>query len=252
VRFAEMTAPEIGQIDRDILVLIPVGSIEQHGPHLPVDTDTRLVTAIAEAMEEKEDILLAPTIWMGHSPHHLSFGGTLSAGHRLMADNMVQMARCFEGMGFRRLLFLNGHGGNNLPLGMVLQTLKEELPLLKCWACNYWQIADEGICAIRESRMGGMGHAGELETSLYMYLAPEKVRTEKIEDAGEMDPNHWFRTEMFLAPKAMTTRNFKEFTPTGVFGNPSLAGAEKGGRFFDAIITAMGTFIRTLPQAEQP
>lgn len=247
MRFAQMTAPEIGETDRRCLVVVPVGSTEQHGPHLPVDTDTRLVTAVAEALEGQEDILLAPTLWLGHSPHHLSFGGTLSAGHQLAAQNLAAIGRCFAGMGFGRLLFLNGHGGNNLPLAMALQALKEEAPALRCWSASYWQLATDEIQKLRQSPPGGMGHAGELETSLYMHLAPEGVRTRLIADAGRLDENPYLQNEMFLSARAQEVRNFSEFTPTGVFGAPSCASPQKGDAFFKAILAALAAFVRALP-----
>ena len=250
--FARMTAPEIGAVARDTLVVVPVGSTEQHGLHLPVDTDTRLVTAVAEGMERRCNILLAPTLWLGHSPHHLSFGGTLSANHNTMAAVLCQVAESFAAMGFARLLFLNGHGGNGLPLAMALQTLKTQHPGLWCAACNYWQLAAKDIARLRKSPPGGMGHACELETSLYLYLAPEEVRTDKIADAGALADSPCFQSEMFLAAPVAAVQNFAEFTKTGVFGKPSLASAAQGEVFFEAIVDALAELVSQISIDKKP
>ncbi len=241
-----MTAPEIREIDRKMVVVVPVGSTEQHGPHLPVNTDAQLVTAVAEELERRERVLLAPTVWLGHSPHHLSFGGTLSGSHEMVAQNLTAIASCFFNMGFQNLLFLNGHGGNQLPVNMALQSLKIAFPDRKCWAASYWQFAASEIQRLRTSEYGGMGHACELETSLTMYLFPETVRLEKIRDAGEMNSNPWLRNEMFLASVVSQVQNFEEFTDTGAFGAPSQASPEKGCAFFEAILAGLTGFIQSV------
>lgn len=246
MRFAQMTAPEVGEVDRAALVVIPLGSTEQHGPHLPVSTDTLLVDAVTEGLEKREEILLAPTVWLGHSPHHLSFGGTLSGDHELVACSLVSVATCFYDMGFRKLLFLNGHGGNNLPISMALQSLKTSFPALCCWAGSYWQFAAAEIQGLRSSAPGGMGHACELETSLMLYLHPDTVRMDRIRDAGVLHENPWLQSEMFLAAKVSQVQNFHEFTQGGVFGAPSEATQEKGCLFFEAIVAGLAEFVQSV------
>lgn len=250
MRFRDMTYREIEAFDRKYPVVIPLGSCEQHGPHLPVNTDTLLVTAVAEALEQRALMLLTDTIPFGHSPHHVSFGGTVSVEHTLYSQLLVQLAENVHRMGFRRLLFLNGHGGNRLPVQIALQELKNRFPDLLACGCDYWQVAREEIAAIRESGPGGMGHAGELETALCMYLAPDSVRYDKLADAGTISEKPYFRSEMFLSGTVMAVGNFDEFTPTGVFGAPSVATAENGKRFFEAIVNSMQEFLEHFTAAD--
>ena len=134
--FDAMTWQEIAEVRRDILVVCPLGSTEQHGPHLPVGTDALIISAIACALEERTKILLAPTLQLGHSPHHLSFGGTLSLDHSQYSETLIQLADCFAGMGFKKILFLNGHGGNQLPVNTALQQLKLSRPNLLAMGCG--------------------------------------------------------------------------------------------------------------------
>ena len=152
-------------------------------------------------------------------------------------------------MGVRKLLFLNGHGGNSLPVGMAQQSLKKSFPYVRCWASNYWQFAAAKIQALRSSPLGGMGHACELETSLTMFLYPDAVRVDKIKDAGRNPGNVWLQNEMFLAAKVSQVQNFDEFTDTGVFGSPSQATPEKGRLFFEAILEGAADFVRSVSQA---
>lgn len=247
--FHQMTWPELRGIDwQDTLVLIPVGATEQHGHHLPVDTDTRLVTMFANELEARNPgrILLTPTMWLGHSPHHLSFGGTLSVYHQVYADMVVSVCRSCIGMGARKIWILNGHGGNRMPLGVVLQQLKNEFADVLVTASEYWNIAREEITSIRESEFGGLGHACELETSLYLYINEAGVRLDLIRDDGVQAEGSMFRSDMLAGSAAARVMNFDELTASGVFGRPTLASREKGERLFHAIADKLDAFAEEL------
>ena len=117
MRLQDMTWPEIGDLSRDIPVLVPVAALEQHGHHMPVFTDSMLlgevVRRVGEAMTDR--VLIAPLMWLGNSHHHLDFPGTLSARPRVYLDLLNDMAENLLAHGFRRIVFLNGHGGNTTP-----------------------------------------------------------------------------------------------------------------------------------------
>lgn len=242
--FHHMTHPEIAAVDRSAVVILPLGSTEQHGHHLPVDTDTRIVSALCAELERRmpEQILLMPTQWLGHSPHHLDFGGTISLHHELYSRMLTEIIRCISGMGFRRILLINGHGGNMMPISMTLQAVKLENPDLLLAACSYWELAKKELTALREGGEFAMGHACELETSLYLYLHEEGVRKEKIRDAGHPDPSGYFAYTMFSGATASYLSNFRQFTDTGALGRPTLASAEKGKAMFDAISDCLFRF----------
>ncbi|GGD98386.1 creatininase family protein [Paenibacillus nasutitermitis] len=246
-----MTAPEVGNIDFEhTLVVIPVGSTEQHGPHLPTDTDTFIVDHLAKELEREnsQTILLTPTMWLGHSPHHLDYGGTLSVYHPVYIQMLQSICQSYIGMGARKLWILNGHGGNSAPNQMVLQQLKNDFPDILIIAAEYWHVAAQEIASIRESDSGGLGHACELETSLYLYLDPSKVRLDLIADDGGQPAGGIWEFDMLKGNAAARVFNFKELTASGVFGKPSMASSEKGGRLFEAISGRLSQFAKSILQ----
>ncbi len=246
--------PQCKQIDwaRTIAVL-PLGSTEQHGRHLPCNTDTLLVTRIAEALEARyaQRVLLLPTLWLGHSPHHLSFGATISAGHRVYTDMVVQIAGSLQGMGCQTLLLLNGHGGNRTPATAALQEMKERWPRLRAMLTDYWSLAAADIRKIAEGGVTGMGHAGELETSLYMYLRPELVNGAEMVDTGKGNcpAGDAYQGYMMQGSPLAWVDNFSEITQTGAFGKPTLASAGKGKQFFERIVDAACELVEAIAHA---
>ena len=239
-----MTHPEIAAADRNAVVILPLGSTEQHGYHLPVDTDTRIITALCAELERRmpAEILLMPAQWLGHSPHHLDFGGTVTLHHELYSRMLTETIRCIASMGFCRILLINGHGGNIMPVSMTLQAVKLEDPDLLLAACSYWELAKQELTALREGGEFAMGHACELETSLYLYLNEAAVRKDLIRDAGCPDPSGYFAYTMFSGATASYLSNFHQFTDTGSLGRPTLATAEKGKAMFEAICGCLVRF----------
>ncbi|OUS72407.1 hypothetical protein B1748_24595 [Paenibacillus sp. MY03] len=251
--FHDLTYEEINDIDFSrTIVLIPTGATEQHGPHLPTNTDTLIVGRLAERIERSlaEHILLTPTIWLGHSPHHLSFGGTLSLPHSVYIQMLHAVCDSYIRMGARKLWILNGHGGNGAPHQIVLQQLKNEHPDVIAVAADYWNLAKEEIGSIRESGAGGLGHACELETSLYLYLDEAKVLRERIRDDGIQPEGDIWLLDMQKGNEVSRVFNFRELTKSGVFGRPSLATKEKGQRLFDGISTRLEQFALQLLQIQ--
>ncbi len=146
MQLADMTWTAIQNLDRNTPVVIPVAAVEQHGHHLPVYTDSLLlgevIRRVAAATEQK--VLFAPLQWLGNSHHHIDFPGTVSAGPRLYLDLLVELMETFIGYGFRRILFLNGHGGNITPgkqaVFEVRQRHRHRDDLLLLFA-TYWDFA---------------------------------------------------------------------------------------------------------------
>ena len=114
---ATLTWPDVAQLSPDTPVVIPVAALEQHGHHLPVFTDSMLLGEIIRRVSHplSDRVLFAPLTWLGNSDHHLDFPGTLSAPPRLYLDLLVSLGATFLGHGFRRIVFVNGHGGNEVP-----------------------------------------------------------------------------------------------------------------------------------------
>ena len=154
MKFQEMTAASLAKTDRlNTLVLIPIAAVEQHGPHMPTGTDTILCTAVAEAVEARmrDQTLLMPTVWLGASAHHLRLGATLSSELQNYVAMLCDIASSLLRDGHRRLLFVNGHGGNLDPMYVALRTLQPEYVDSLLAGTNYWSVADD---LIRETLEG--------------------------------------------------------------------------------------------------
>ena len=226
-----MTWPEVEAVDRETTVLIPTGSIEQHGPHLPLETDTRLVTAVAEAVEARTEVLLTPTLWLGCSAHHLGFAGSLTASFPGYQAGLEAVVRSLAAHGFRRFYVLNGHGGNASPNDVVLRTLKAELPNLALGGSGYAAFAADAVREVSTGPQKELRHADEAEASLMLHVAPELVRLERAYDDG-------------LVPEPYVkglVEPFDAITERGALGYPSFATAAKGRAIFEAAVAGVAT-----------
>jgi creatinine amidohydrolase len=182
---SELTRAQARELAARALVVLPTGATEQHGPHLPVGTDSMAVEAVARGAAERArpgvPALVAPTLPFGSSPHHLPFGGTMSVStetyYRLICDLLESLA---EG-GFRRIFIVNGHGGNS----ELVQLAARDVALRRdvaVGAGSYWTIAWAQLTAAGAGKVGHLpGHAGAFETSLVAALRPELVREPRPE-----------------------------------------------------------------------
>ncbi|MBP1986378.1 creatininase family protein [Halolamina salifodinae] len=268
VAWAAKPYPEVREIaeqDGSILV-VPVGALEQHGHHLPTGTDTILVNAVATAGAERvadaggqragersadagaDDlpILTTPPLWLGHSPHHLPFGGTVSADFDTLSDVLAQIADSALGNAFDTLLFLNGHGGNRPLLAASTQRVGAEQPDTEVLGLTYFELGEYFLDDVRESELGGMAHGGELETSMMLHLHPELV------DEERMQATEW-ETEYEQAPSDLlgsgplnVTLDVAEWSESGAMGDVSRVDAEKGGRMFRGFVDELEALLRTV------
>ena len=235
MRFAHMTAPEIRAIDRGRTLLVaPIAACEQHSDHLPVITDTILVGAVADGLEaaRPDRVLLLPVQWLGASEHHLPFGGTLTATLPTYEQVLVEILTPPLREGFRRVLLLNGHGGNIDPLHVALRRLDATFPDALLTGAAYWELAAEAIAGLCNGPRKSVGHACEVETSLMMHLHPELVRRNRIRD----DP-----ASGSLPAGLFHAVDFGRRTNHGAVGYPSFANAEQGRRMLEAIAPAVVT-----------
>ena len=234
MKFHELTAPALRGVDRDqTLVVIPIAAVEQHGPHMPTGTDTILCTAVAEALENRlaERILLTPTIWLGASSHHLRLGATLDSALATYVPTLCDVARSLLDDGCRRVVFLNGHGGNIDPMKMAVRELQPSYPDALLAAGCYWSVADDEREEILEGDHKFVGHACEFETSLMMHVRPELVDESALADAGELVDD--------VIDGFYISRDMAQRTREGCTGRPDLATAEKGRRLFDSIVDCL-------------
>ncbi|MEU6200749.1 mycofactocin biosynthesis peptidyl-dipeptidase MftE [Streptomyces sp. NPDC047061] len=202
------------------LVLVPIGSTEQHGPHLPLDTDTVVARAVARRAATALDRgpygppLVAPALEFGASGEHTDFPGTVSIGHEALRAVIVELTRSLS-LWAGRVAFVNGHGGNTATLDAALTQLRAEGHDAVWTGC---------------APPGGDAHAGRTETSLLLHLEPERVR---LADAVAGDP----RPLTALLPE-LVARGVRAVSPSGVLGDPAGASAAEGRRAMDAMVAA--------------
>jgi creatinine amidohydrolase len=241
----EQTWPGIAAIDKETVVLVPLASLEQHGHHLPLFVDSIQVTAIAERAERelKNEVLLLPTLWLGSSHHHMDFPGTVSVPPSLYSEMIKSVARCILAHGFRRIFFLNGHGGNEVPAAQALSelvTTDEKANDAFLTFASWWGL---GKKSLEPQSLGmatpGITHACEYETSFILALRPDLV---KLDEAVDQKPA--IDQPSFRAGNIKVFRRFNRMTSTGNAGTPSAATKEKGDAMFDALVRDVVNFVR--------
>jgi creatinine amidohydrolase len=230
VQLAELAWPAVAKLSKDTPIVIPVAAIEQHGHHLPVFTDSLLLGEVVRRANEKlkERVLFTPLQWFGNSHHHIDFPGTMSASPRVYLDMLVDMAENFLHNGFRRIMFLNGHGGNTGPGRQATFELRQKYrqrnDLLLLFA-TYWGLGKKPAHEVESGfDQTELGHACEYETSMVMRLAPQQV----VGDVTKIKP---VPMEIPFGPayRGWTTNDRTEI---GHMGDPRTATPEKGETLF--------------------
>ncbi|MFM7073643.1 MAG: creatininase family protein [Planctomycetota bacterium] len=221
---------DVDSLSRDTPIVIPVAALEQHGRHMPLFTDSLLLGEVVRRVKEHKAVadrtLFAPLQWLGNSEHHLDFPGTMTASPRLYLDLLRDMAENFLFHGFRRILVLNGHGGNIIPAQQAFFELRQkyrqrgDLCLL---TTTYWTLGGQPHKVDPLIKQQQMGHACEWETSMMLRIQPHLVgdlsKTEPVEFGSGFAPAH----------RAWIT---KDRTAPGHIGDPRFATAEKGETIF--------------------
>ncbi|MEI6699246.1 MAG: mycofactocin biosynthesis peptidyl-dipeptidase MftE [Mycobacteriaceae bacterium] len=215
-----LTPNHLGGIESSLIV--PVGSTEQHGPHLPLDTDTRIAAAVAAAvaLELDRNFLVAPAISYGASGEHQSFAGTISIGTEVLNSVLIEYGRSACDW-VRRLVFVNGHGGN-------LDALRSSVRLLRT--------EDRDVTWYSCSVAGADAHAGHMETSVLLHLSPEVVLIQELAP-GNTEPL------ADLMPR-LRDGGVAAVSESGVLGDPTTATASAGERIFSAMVADCGARVQ--------
>ena len=233
IAWHDLRAPELRALAAaDALVIIPVGSTEQHGPHLPVQVDARLAAEVAiraaAHIAEHQSVVVAPTLWCGLAEHHMAFGATITLDFATFHALIRCVCASIQRHGFRRLALLNGHGGNIKALDVIAGELKQELGV-RVVSATYWTVSSVAG-AFREilDEQAGVAHACEAETSMMLALEPDLVEREEMlrVDGG--------RRNLSASGGLYRWKGFEEMTESGVIGVPAAASAEKGERLLAA------------------
>jgi creatinine amidohydrolase len=237
----ELTAEDLrAKAAADAIVMLPVASMEQHGPHLPVGVDTILCEAVckaaAEAVAGEMAIVVAPTVWCGMAEHHMAFGGTFTFDIPTYRAVLLAFLRSLDRHGFKRVLIVNGHGGNIAALGAFLPDFARETGLTVRFI-TYFDPVRPALAPLLDDQ-DGVHHACEVETSMMMAVAPGTVRHEKLGEA--------YGPPRSSSPPAGVGRfrSFRDISATGVIGDARRASAEKGQKLFAVCRDGLAALLR--------
>ncbi len=243
VLWQELTAEELrAKAANDAVVVLPVASMEQHGPHLAVGVDTVLCGAVCKLAAERVgdlEVVVAPTLWCGMAEHHMAFGGTFTFDIPTYRAVLLSLLKNLERHGFHRVVIVNGHGGNIAALSAFLPDFARETSL-SIRATTYFLLAQQEMAPFMEDQTSVM-HACEVESAMMMAIAPDLVRNDRLPEAFGMrdaDP------AALMRPTVARYRPFREMTETGVIGDARKATPEKGRAFLDAAADTLAKLLR--------
>jgi creatinine amidohydrolase len=222
--------------------LVPVGATEQHGPHLPTDTDTRVAQAISDGVSERDDsVIVLPAVTVGCSlGHGTKFPGTLSLFPEELSRLLIRYAEWSALSGLTRLIFVNGHMGNVAALAAATDRLRFQRPDLKSTWVDWWRVSPNVAAEVLKD--GEDIHANRAESSIMLHLWPDAVNQGAMQSADDDDRTG---TLTFRYTAEVLSRN-------GVTGRPSEASAALGKELYDEIVEAVADRIRNAATEEPP
>ncbi len=244
-RYEKLTWPEINDaVAMNKVCIVPCGAVEQHGEHLPLDVDLVCPVGIARGagQQRPDKILLLPTIAYGYTGHVMDFPGTINTHYETFIRQVLDVTKSLAYHGFKKIILLNGHGSNmpNLDLAARRTNLETDA---ECMLLPWWHLLTldkDFLPSWRESTFpGGIAHACELETSLYLYLDEENVRKDKIKDdlaSYVRDGNPYVWVDLYATGPGAITSWTSSYSQMGVIGEPSKASKEKGRRVYEEAV----------------
>jgi creatinine amidohydrolase len=250
LEFRKLTWPEVARAAGEKRVpIVPIGTLEDHGRHLPIDADVTLVEAVCRGAAERlpAETVLLPPIVHGYSPHHMDFPGTITIRWDTFCRYCTDVALSLVRHGFERVLLVNGHGSNQNLVETAARLAMVEEPGSLVAASFYLVSKDSArvIEEVRDSDRGGMAHACELETSLYLHLQLEAVdMSEAVDERGYPATAHAWMDWSDGALKLMPW--WSSFSESGVQGDATRATAAKGEALLEAATQEIATFVTEL------
>ncbi len=256
-RYEKLTWPEINDaVDGDQVCIVPCGAVEQHGHHLPLDVDLVCPTGIAHGAGRQipDKMLVLPIVTYGYTGHVMDFPGTINNDFEHFMHHVLDITKSLAYHGFKKIVLLNGHGSNMPNLDLVARRTNLETDA-ECVVAAWWNLLTvdkEFLPNWRESKFpGGCAHAGELETSLYLYLDGDHVRKDKIESGvisfnEEDSPFQW--VDLFAQGPATVISWTSSYSETGVLGDAELATQEKGRQVYEEAVKQLVAFVTWFKQ----
>ena len=242
VEWARLKAHELRRLaEENAVVILPIASIEQHGPHLPVMTDTRLghevATGAARKAYDTRPTVVTPVVWSGLSEHHMPFGGTLILSHETFRMVIRDLVIALTRHGFRHILISNSHGGNTVAMQQICDELASKVDAILV-GTTYPMEMGSALGDILEDQKG-MQHACEAETSMMLACEPDLVDASDLASLGTQGDDHFLRA----GKGSYRWRPFAHKTADGVAGRPATATAAKGHAIIDAATDALAALI---------
>ena len=256
--YDELTWPEINEaVLAKKVVLLPIGSTEQHGHHLPLDTDNFLARSVclAAARSAPREVLVMPTIPYGYNEHAQDFPGTIHVTYHHFIEYCLDVVKSAVYAGFDRIAIVDGHGSNEHLCEFIARRATLETDALV--ASTMWtNLAVEAFNEVRESGPGGAAHACELETSAYLYLEESRVQMDKALDhyggASGREGSRYLSVDLAKPlPPVKLVQWTSSATPTGVSGAPTLATKEKGRIIIESAAKNLVAFLREFRALEK-
>jgi creatinine amidohydrolase len=253
-RYEEFTWPEIREaVSENRVAVLPVGTIEQHGPHLPLVTDVLTATEMSRRAVERipTEAVLMPSVFYAFNEHHLDFPGTIAVRGETFIQYVTDIGRSLAHHGFRKVLLVNGHGSNVPYLDIAARNITNESQAI-CAMVPWWNLVPKPLFAeLRESEYpGGMAHGCELETSVLLYLRGDLVQMPKAERDIPVQRSEFFYWDLQAPSPVFFQEFFSRYSRTGTLGDPTKATVEKGGRFVEAVVERLVSVIRELRARE--
>jgi len=258
VLYSDMTWPEVKEAaENDRIPLIPVGSTEQHGLHLPTKTDALLAYEICKAAATKipEMSVVMPPVNYGYNEHHLDFPATIHISYETLIKYVIDIGKSLAHHGFKRIMIVNGHGSNTAPMEIAARRITLETPAI-CASLIYISLAPEAFNLLE----GEDAHAGELETSLMLYVTPDLVDMNKAQRDWSFPKSKYIKWGVEVGEKSFGVSGgevqfmdwWSRISSTGVLGDPTKASREKGEKAFKLYVDALAEFIREFREREMP
>jgi creatinine amidohydrolase len=234
-----MTMPEFEEhLKKSRTVVVPLGSVEEHGSHLPLSTDTVHAYEVCRQACDRTGAFLAPPVHYGICRSTAHHPGTISISGDTLRALLKDIGRSFYNQGLRNILFISGHAGGSHTVAMLEagEYLLERFPGTKVSSLNILELGLKGWAPIIETQDDS--HAGELETSVMMVLRPEWVKGNGCREYPTF-------------PKGILVKDKRRFWPGGVWGDPTKASLEKGGRCLEAVVQALVQLIQQVEEWEE-
>jgi creatinine amidohydrolase len=256
MNYGELTSNVIPGLTGKVVVL-PIASLEQHGHHLPMLTDTLIGEEIVRRAHAElgDEALFLPMLWVGASDHHRGLPGAISASNDVYTRLLMDMLDSLIGHGFRRILLLNSHGGNGGPGGnAIYQTQLKHREMRGLWLvlASWFSLAGPQVARIEALQQKHVTHACELETSMILRLRPELVKMEAARGANIPFESAFWSADSSGSSRVSVARTFEQVSRSGALGHPELATPEKGEMLFATAVQEVVALIRELAAWEDP